>query len=120
VVLSAADGVAAADTAVRDAYVDSGCLESEDVDVVRECVAEHRRRVEALRLARDSVAEAETAVDAWEQAKTAPTDWLGWLTTVSQALARGAAICESAGVPVPEDISSTASTVDGLLEQARR
>ena len=116
VVEPAAEGVAEADEAVVEAYEASSCDETEDVAELRQCIERLRDATTALQAARAAVREAESLVDAWEQGGTEPTDWVGWLTTGGQALARLVELLDAAGVPVPGMLRTAAEALDAYLE----
>ena len=116
VVTATAEGVAAADTALVDAYEASDCEGQTDPARLRECVARLEEQTKAVRIAADSVRVGASVVDGWEQAGTAPAEWRDWLVVVGQGLARLTALVEAAGVPVPAELAHWASVLDDYLE----
>lgn len=119
VLTATAQGVHEGSEAAVDHYEASDCNTTEDVEELRRCVQSLRDVAEARQVARAALLEGESILDAWDHGSTEPEDWAGWLETVGQALARLVGVLETAGVEVPEELTSAAATLDTYLERRR-
>jgi uncharacterized protein (DUF849 family) len=118
VVTTAAAGVAAADQAVVEAYEDTTCDETEDVEQLRQCLERLRSSVDAVRIAVEAVETGEAIVDVWERTAAEPSDWREWIAATPPALARLLELLEAVGVSIPAELREAVRAFE-VLTRAR-